>query len=60
MEPPTQFLQKWFELNYADQRYSAEELRGLRQQTGLTHLLTDRLGILELEPDLPESNFPGV
>ena len=51
------FLQKWFESNYADQLYSAEELRGLRQQTGLTHLLTDRLGPLELEPIYRNQTF---
>ena len=41
----------------ADQLYSAEELRGLRQQTGLTHLLTDRLGPLELEPIYRNQTF---
>ncbi len=44
------FLKQWYENQYVDQFYSADELRGLRRQTGITHLLTDRLGPLELEP----------
>jgi hypothetical protein len=44
------FLQKWFETNYADEFYSAEELKELRRLTGISHLTTDRLGPLELEP----------
>jgi len=51
------FLQKWFEKNYADEFYSASELKSLRQQTGLTHLLTDRLGPLELEPIYRNGTF---
>ena len=44
------FLKKWYEDQYVDQFYSANELRDLRRKTGITHLLTDRLGPLELEP----------
>lgn len=44
------FLQKWFETNYSDEIYSKEELKDLRAKTGITHLLTDRLGPLELNP----------
>ncbi len=51
------FLQKWYEQKYADQLYSASELKGLRQETGLTHLLTDRLGPLELEPVYHNGTF---
>lgn len=51
------FLQKWFEDKYADEKYSAEELRELRRLTGLTHLLTDRLGPLELDPVYRNSTF---
>ena len=51
------FLQKWFEQNYADEFYSAGELKSLRQQTGLTYLLTDRLGPLELEPIYRNGTF---
>ncbi|WP_010586343.1 DUF6798 domain-containing protein [Schlesneria paludicola] len=51
------FLQKWYEQNYADQLYSASELRGLREQTGMTHLLTDRLGPLEIEPIYRNGTF---
>ena len=51
------FLQNWFEKNYADEFYSASELKSLRQKTGLTHLLTDRLGPLELEPIYRNGTF---
>ncbi len=51
------FLQKWFEKNYEDEFYSAGELKSLRQTTGLTHLLTDRLGPLELEPIYRNGTF---
>ena len=51
------FLQKWFEKNYADEFYSASELKSFRQKTGLTHLLTDRLGPLELEPIYRNGTF---
>ena len=51
------FLQKWFENNYVDEFYSAGELKSLRQKTGLTHLLTDRLGPLELEPIYRNGTF---
>ena len=51
------FLQKWFEMNYDDEFYSAVELKSLRQTTGLTHLLTDRLGPLELEPIYRNGTF---
>ena len=51
------FLQKWYEQNYDDQLYSADELRGLRHQTGMTHLLTDRLGPLELDPIYRNGTF---
>ena len=51
------FLKKWFEDQYVDQFYSADELRGLRRETGITHLLTDRLGPLELEPVYRNETF---
>ena len=51
------FLQKWYEEKYADELYSAEELKELRRETGLTHLLTDRLGPLELEPVYRNATF---
>lgn len=44
------FLKNWFDTQYRDQYYSASELKELRRLTGLSHLLTDRLGPLELEP----------
>ena len=51
------FLKKWYEDRYVDQFYSADELRGLRRETGITHLLTDRLGPLELEPVYRNETF---
>jgi hypothetical protein len=51
------FLKRWFEDHYADEFYSAEELRGFRQQTKITHILTDRLGPLELEPIYRNESF---
>jgi hypothetical protein len=51
------FLQRWFEKNYEDELYSADELKSLRQSTGLTHLLTDRLGPVELEPIYRNATF---
>jgi hypothetical protein len=51
------FLKKWFEDKYTDQFYSAEELRDLRRQTGITHILTDHLGPLALEPIYRNATF---
>ena len=51
------FLKKWYEDQYVDQFYSADELRGFRRATGITHLLTDRLGPLELEPVYRNTTF---
>jgi uncharacterized protein DUF6798 len=51
------FLKKWYEDQYVDHFYSANELRSLRRETGITHLLTDRLGPLELEPVYRNETF---
>lgn len=51
------FLKKWYEDQYADQFYSAAELRSFRRETRITHLLTDRLGPLELEPIYRNDTF---
>ena len=45
-----QFLQKWFSTHFDDENYTADELRDFRKQTGATHILTDRIGPLELGP----------
>lgn len=45
-----QFLQKWFSAHFDDENYTADELRDFRRQTGVTHILTDRIGPLELDP----------
>lgn len=51
------FLKNWYEKQYADGLYSTEELRELRRQTKLSHLLTDRLGPLELEATYRNKTF---
>ena len=51
------FLRKWFEANYADEFYSNKELKDLREKTSITHLLTDRLGPLELQPIYRNKTF---
>lgn len=51
------FLKQWYEEKYSDNLYSAAELRELRRETNLTHLLTDRLGPLELEPIYRNGTF---
>lgn len=51
------FLHRWYEDKYADALYSATELRQLRDDTKMTHLLTDRLGPLELEPIYRNNTF---
>ena len=45
-----QFLQKWFNAHFDDEKYTVEELRDFRKQTGITHILTDRIGPVELDP----------
>lgn len=51
------FLHNWYEKKYADKLYSASELRQLRDETKMTHLLTDRLGPLELDPIYRNATF---
>lgn len=52
------FERKWYEQKYADGVYSAAELKELRQQTGLTHILAElRLGPFELEPVFRNGTF---
>jgi hypothetical protein len=51
------FLKKWFDEHYSDEFYSADELRDLRRQTKITHILTDRLGPIELQPIYHNDNF---
>jgi hypothetical protein len=41
------FLHTWYQDQYADQLYDAAELTRLRQETGITHVITDRLGPFE-------------
>lgn len=51
------FLKRWFEDHYADDFYSRDELRDLREQTKISHILTDRLGPLELKPIYRNESF---
>jgi len=51
------FLRRWFEDHYDDEFYSADELLDLRAQTRITHILTDRLGPLELDPVFENDTF---
>lgn len=51
------FLKRWFDQKYDDEFYSADELRDLRAKTGITHIFTDRLGPLELEPIFKNDSF---
>ena len=51
------FLHQWYSDQYADEFYAASELRDLSRQTHITHLLTDRLGPLELEPIYRNGTF---
>ena len=51
------FLKRWFEEHYDDEFYSADELRALRAQTKITHILTDRLGPLEPDPIFENDTF---
>ncbi len=51
------FLKHWFEDHYDDEFYSAAELRDFRAKTKVTHILTDRLGPMELEPIFENDTF---
>lgn len=44
------YLKTWYHDQRADGIYSNEELRALRVETGITHVVTDRLGPFELSP----------
>lgn len=51
------FLEKWYREHRADGLYSNEDLRSLRVETGITHILTDRLGPFELAPSFTNGQF---
>lgn len=44
------FLRDWAQRHYGDELYSVDELRKLQRKTGITHILTRRLGPFEIEP----------
>ncbi|MBS0203091.1 MAG: hypothetical protein JSS49_09355 [Planctomycetes bacterium] len=51
------FLKRWFESHYDDRFYSADELRQLRKETEITHIFTDRLGPMGIEPVFQNATF---
>ncbi len=51
------FLKKWFQDHHADGIYTNDELRDFRIETGITHLVTDRLGPFELPPCYTNDTF---
>ncbi len=51
------FLGKWYQDHYADELYDNAELRALREETGITHILTERLGPFELPPYYTNGRF---
>ena len=51
------YLRRWFEAHYDDEYYSADELREFRHETGITHILTDRLGPLDLDPIFENDSY---
>ena len=51
------YLKRWFDSHYDDQFYSAEELRALRAETHITHVFTDRLGPMGIEPVFRNESF---
>ena len=51
------FLDKWYKQHRADGIYSNDELRALRAEIGITHILTDRLGPFELPACYTNARF---
>ncbi|MFO0919481.1 MAG: DUF6798 domain-containing protein [Planctomycetaceae bacterium] len=51
------FLGKWYQDHYADGLYDNAEVRALRDETGITHILTERLGPFELAPCYTNGRF---
>jgi hypothetical protein len=51
------FLDKWYREHRQDGVYSHDELRQLRAETGITHVLTDRLGPFESRPRYTNGRF---
>ncbi len=51
------FLDKWYREHRADGSYSNDELRQLQAETGITHVLTDRLGPFKLSPCYTNGRF---
>ncbi len=51
------FLKKWYQRQFGDGRYSSEELRELARETGITHIVTDRLGPMEPAPTYRNATY---
>ncbi len=51
------FLAQWYQEQFADGLYSTAELRELTRETGITHLVTDRLGPMEPAPTYQNATY---
>jgi len=51
------FVKTWFQDRYDDEFYSTSELRRLKAEAGITHILTDRLGPMEPDPVYENESF---
>lgn len=51
------YMKQWYVKNYDDEVYTADDLRELKAQTGITHLLVDRIGEIELKPVYRNATF---
>jgi len=51
------FLRRWYDEHYSDKLYSNDELKQLKEKTGLTHLLVDRQGPMEAKPIYKNETF---
>lgn len=51
------FLKKWYQQQFADGRYSSAELFQLARDTGITHIVTDRLGPMEPDPTYQNATY---
>lgn len=51
------FIAAWFRDHYDDEFYSRDELRQFHRDTGVTHIVTDRLGPMEPDPVFENDSF---
>ncbi|MCA9081546.1 MAG: hypothetical protein KDA58_13365 [Planctomycetaceae bacterium] len=50
-------ISDWHDLTFADNRCTAAELRELHRRTGITHLITGRMGPIDAEPTFERGAF---